>query len=45
MNDADDTRTTPRPKDPAWVWYTIAAVALAVVLTLELSGALGPLTP
>jgi len=44
VDEPDDTRTARR-RDPAWAWYTIAAVALAVVLTLELSGALAPLTP
>lgn len=44
MNAPDDERAT-RPKDPAWVWYAIAAAVLAVVLTLELSGVLSPLTP
>lgn len=44
MNESDDTRAARR-KDPAWAWYVIAAVALAAVLTLELSGALAPLTP
>ncbi len=44
MSEPDDTRTARR-KDPAWAWYVIAAVVLAAVLILELSGALAPLTP
>jgi hypothetical protein len=33
------------PRDPAWLWYGVAAAALLAVLVLELTGVLGRLGP
>ncbi len=42
-------RNIPRVKSqtprPAWHWYALAGVLLAILLALELSGAAAPLGP
>ena len=35
----------PVRRDPAWVWYAIAAAVLALLLALQISGAVGGLGP
>ena len=34
-----------RLRDPAWLWYGIAAAALLALLLLDLTGVLGGLGP
>jgi hypothetical protein len=34
-----------RRRDPAWLWYGLAAVALLALLLLDVTGVLGGLGP
>jgi hypothetical protein len=40
-----DDVPAPRRRDPAWVWYALAAGGLALILLAEFSGLLDALTP
>ena len=35
----------PARRDPAWVWYAVAAALLVLLLVLQLSGVTGGLGP
>lgn len=41
MTEPDDIRR----RDPAWLWYSLAAAALVVLLILDLTGVLDRLGP